>query len=99
MYRAFRLQAAATPNQNWGTLNLTLYARTFMAMERRCNVCHFCFSWDHISQQCQWGVDTPLPCPLEDGFHIGFNGTHTLCSAARNMASVYSTPQVVSNYL
>ena len=62
--RAVRLQATATPNEDWGALNLPLYARTFVAAERRRNVCRFCCSRDHTSSQCPWGVDTPVSRPL-----------------------------------
>ena len=62
--RAVRLQATATPNEDWGALNLPLYARTFVAAERRRNVCRFCCSRDHASSQCPWGVDTPISHPL-----------------------------------
>ena len=62
--RAVRLQATATPNEDWGVLNLPLYARTFVAAERRRNVCRFCCSRDHASSQCPWGVDTPVSRPL-----------------------------------
>ena len=62
--RAVRLQATATPNEDWGALNLPLYARTFVAAERRRNVCRFCCSRDHASSQCPWGVDTPVSRPL-----------------------------------
>ena len=36
---------------------------------------------------------------LEQGFRIGFDGTHPLRSASCNMASAYEAPQVVSDYL
>lgn len=36
---------------------------------------------------------------LEQVSRIGFNGTHPLSSASRNMASAYAEPQVVPDYL
>ena len=42
-----RLQTVTTPNQDWGALNLPLYACTFVAAERRRNVCWFCCSRHH----------------------------------------------------
>lgn len=36
---------------------------------------------------------------LELGFHIGFDATHSLQAASRNMVSAYATPQVVATYL
>ena len=53
------LQAAATPNQDWGALNFPLYARTFMATKRRRNVCQFCWSHEHAIAQCPWGWTHP----------------------------------------
>lgn len=61
--RPVRLQAAATPNEEWGALNLPLYPGTFVATERRRNVCQFCCSRDNTSSQCEW-VDTPISRPL-----------------------------------
>ena len=57
--RAFRLQAAASVTQDWGTMNIPLYARTFMGASARRFVCRFCCSREHQSHQCPWGVDTP----------------------------------------
>ena len=61
--RAFWLQAASTPDTDWSTINLSLYACTFMATNRRRNVCRFCCSKDHSSYQCPWGVDTSISGP------------------------------------
>ena len=36
---------------------------------------------------------------LEQGFHIGFDGTHLLRSASCNMASAYAASQMVYDYL
>ena len=53
--RAVGLQAVTTTNEDWGALNLPLYARTFVAAKRRRNVCRFCCSHNHTSSQCPWG--------------------------------------------
>lgn len=92
--RAFRLQVASTPTLHWGSLNLTLYARRFMAMEQRRNVCRFCFSRDHQSQQCPWGVDTPTSCPQTYGqqaprWSRSSIGTTTICQSWNAGACIF----------
>ena len=55
--QALKIQAAATPNKDWSSLDLPFY----LVLDRRKNVCRFCCFRKDPLQQCLLDVDTPHP--------------------------------------
>ena len=70
------LQQPPTRTGVQSTSTNSLRAQTFMAADKRRNVCQFCCSWEQASNQCPWGVDTLLthPHPSGQATHPGGQG-------------------------